>query len=62
MRDSNIKSHLKEFEDNLKIFVGIVKILGKTPVLMLQPLGYLVGGARLFNNMIRNVADTEALQ
>ncbi len=60
--DSDMGAHLREFENNLKIFVGVVRILGKTPVLMTQPLGVDYEGERLFNAVIRRVAANEAVQ
>jgi hypothetical protein len=44
------------------IFVGIVRILGKIPVLMTQPLGVESEGQRLFNDMIRSAAGSEAVE
>jgi lysophospholipase L1-like esterase len=60
--DLRLDSHAVEFEKNLKIFVSIVRILGKTPVLMTQPLGVDSVGEKRFNAMIRDVAATEAVQ
>jgi hypothetical protein len=53
---------LTEFEENLKIFASIVRILGKAPVLMTQPLGVDSEGERRFNAIIRKVAATEGVQ
>ena len=60
--DSDIESHLTDFKNNLKIFVSIVRILGKAPVLMTQPLGVYSNGERLFNSVIRRVAANEGVQ
>ena len=59
LNDAQLESHLNEFEDNLRIFVGIVKILRKTPVLMTQPLGVDSEGEERFNAVIRKVAAAE---
>ena len=44
------------YAQNLKLFVGIVRLLGKTPVLMTQPLGRRSIGQEAFNAIVRNVA------
>jgi lysophospholipase L1-like esterase len=45
-----------KFEENLRVFVGITKALGKRPVLMTQPLGVKSYSQEIFNNSIRMVA------
>jgi hypothetical protein len=60
--DSNMEAHLTDFENNLKVFVSVVRILGKTPVLMTQPLGADSKGERLFNAVIHRVAANETVQ
>lgn len=44
------------YAQNLRLFVGIVRLLGKTPVLMTQPLGRPSVGHEAFNETIRSVA------
>ena len=49
------------YERNLKVFVGVVRALDKSPVLMTQPLGKRSPGQVLFNDIVRKVAkDTGA--
>lgn len=45
-----------KFEQNLRIFVGIVRALNKYPILMTQPLGTHSKPQSEFNNSIRKVA------
>jgi Tol biopolymer transport system component len=47
---------IKNYRENLKIFIGIVKSQGKIPVLMTQPLGKSSQGQALFNETIRKVS------
>jgi hypothetical protein len=59
--DPQIESHLTEFELRIRIFTSIVKTLGKTPVLMTQPLGIDSEGEKRYNAVIRNVAVIEGV-
>jgi lysophospholipase L1-like esterase len=45
-----------KFEENLRVFVGITRALGKRPVLMTQPLGVKSRSQEIFNDSIRVVA------
>jgi hypothetical protein len=44
------------YERNLKVFVGVVRALDKSPVLMTQPLGKRSPGQMMFNDIVRKVA------
>lgn len=57
--DSKILDHKRQFQSNLRIFVGIVKAFGKIPVLMTQPLGKSSKQQDLFNEAIREVTVEE---
>jgi lysophospholipase L1-like esterase len=46
----------QKFEENLRIFVGITRALGKRPVLMTQPLGVKSRSQEIFNDSVRVVA------
>jgi lysophospholipase L1-like esterase len=45
-----------KYEQNLQLFVNIVRTFGKRPVLMTQPLGLQSKGQNAFNEMARDVA------
>lgn len=47
---------VKKYQNNLNVFIGIVKSQGKIPILMTQPLGKISQGQDLFNETMRKVA------
>jgi lysophospholipase L1-like esterase len=55
----NTVGHRAKFEESLRIFVNIVRTLGKQPVLMTQPLGRRSTAQDAFNETIRDVAHRE---
>ncbi len=52
----HLQTHKALYANNLRLFVGIVHLLGKTPVLMTQPLGHRSVGQDDFNALLRSVA------
>jgi len=61
-RDGQIEEHAAEFGRNLRIFVSLVKLLGKTPVLMTQALAVDSPEQARFNKTIREVAAAEEVR
>jgi len=57
--DFNLPEHRKLFSQSLRVFVQVVRALGKTPVLLTQPLGHDSAQHAAFNETIRRVATEE---
>jgi len=58
-QDPEFEKSIKQFKKNLNLLVGIIRSLGKTPVLMTQPLGRYSESQEMFNNAIRSIADEQ---
>jgi lysophospholipase L1-like esterase len=52
-------SRRAKFEENLVVFIGVARAMGKRPVLMTQPLGRYSVAQQAFNDSIRKVARNE---
>jgi lysophospholipase L1-like esterase len=61
VKDAQIEEHVAEYVKNLRIFVSSVRILGKVPVLMTQPLGTDSSEQGRFNDAIRQLAKVEGV-
>lgn len=57
--DERLEQNIREFEDNLRVFIAAARSLGKTPVLMTQPIGVESTEHQQFNDLIRNVSLSE---
>jgi lysophospholipase L1-like esterase len=54
--EDKVLQNREKFRENVKLFVNIVRTLGKRPVLMTQPLGIHSNGQNVFNDIVRDVA------
>jgi lysophospholipase L1-like esterase len=57
--EDKVLQNRETYRQNIKLFVSIVRTLGRRPVLMTQPLEIHSNGQNVFNDIIRDVARSD---